>query len=75
MNDEPIEIQHENREETTSGNTNHWQLTEPVAPPRLKAKITKNVEGSKFVGGFLSTFLESLETTLKGVLGQHDEKR
>lgn len=77
MSHKPIENQDENRgenRENSTESTDIWQLPEAPAPLRVKGKITKNIEGSKFVGGFLSTFLESLEATVKGVLGQNDER-
>jgi hypothetical protein len=76
MKHDPTENEDKNREEQGDSpeNTDNWAFTAPVAPPRIKSSITKNVEGSRFVGGFMSTFLESLEATLKGVLGQNDEK-
>jgi hypothetical protein len=70
MSNKPITNDAEKQNNASIENNNTWQFSDPIAPPRVKGKVTKNVEGSKFASGFLSTFLESLETTLKGVLGQ-----
>jgi hypothetical protein len=47
-----------------------WQTPEVAAPPRIKQNVSKNLEETKYVGKLLNTFLESLETTLKGVFRQ-----
>lgn len=66
-------MQQKNQDNTPVENADNWQFAAPIAPPRVKENITKNVSGGKFIGNFLSVFLESLEATLKGVLGQKEK--
>jgi hypothetical protein len=49
-----------------------WQPADTTPPKHNKKNIEDELESAKYTGGLFSTFFESLNAALAGLLGQKD---